>query len=90
MLPSCLGKTGKCMKSTYETPVDFPALRARASIPGLYGSITIRKTILGRLPPLRHGIDSRLKYTPSIPVKKNNLLVLELQPEGQVSGLSHI
>lgn len=90
MLASCLAKADRCMQSIYGTPLDFLVLRARASVPGLHGTITIRKTVLAKLPPLRHCIDSRLKHTPSIPVKKNNLLVLELQPEVQTSDLPHI
>lgn len=40
--------------------------------------------VLGRLPPTGHGTGSRLKYTPSLPVKKAHLLVLQLQPERKV------
>ena len=50
-------------------------------------SVTIRKTVLGRLLPPGHSTHNRLKHTPSLSVKKAYLLVLELQPEGQVSGL---
>lgn len=38
----------------------------------------------------RHKTNSRLKHTSSRFVKEAYLLVLELQPEGQDSGLAHI
>lgn len=38
----------------------------------------------------RHCTDSRLKYLPSLPVKKIYLLVWELQPKGQALGLGRI
>lgn len=38
----------------------------------------------------RHCIDSRLKCIPSLSVKEGSLLVQELGPEVQASGLAHI
>lgn len=37
-----------------------------------------------------YDIDRRLKYSPSLPMKKASLLGLEPQLEGQVSGLPFI
>ena len=53
---------------------------------GPHGTITIGKIALDRMPHPRHCTGGRLKHTSSL-VKKDNLLVLEIQLEGQASGL---
>lgn len=58
-------------------------------VPGPHRTIVIGKTVLGRRPCPRHCKDSRLKYILSLPEKEAHLLFLELQPEGQLSGLPH-
>ena len=52
----------------------------RACILGSCGTVTIRETVLGRLPPSGHYTDRRLEHTPGLPVRNAYLLVLELQP----------
>lgn len=52
---------------------------------GTHGIATIGETVLGRLPCPEHCTGRRPKHTPSLPVKKVDLLVLELQPKGQAS-----
>lgn len=47
-------------------------------------------TVLSRLPPPGSHTDCKLKYTPSLAVKKAYSLILELQPEGQTSGFPPI
>lgn len=61
----------------------------RLYVPGPHRTIAIGKTVLGRPPRPTLGKDSRLKYILSLPEKEAHLLVLELQPEGQLSGLPH-
>lgn len=41
-----------------------------ASVPDSHKNAAISKTVLGRPPPIEYCKDSRLKHTPSIPVKK--------------------
>lgn len=53
-----------------------------------HGSATTGQTILAGYHP-QSTADSRLKDTLSLPVKKAYLLLLELPPEGQASGLPH-
>ena len=53
---------------------------------GPHGTITIGKIALDRMPHPGHCTGGRLKHTSSL-VKKDNLLVLEIQLEGQASGL---
>ena len=50
----------------------------REGIPELYKNVTIRNTVLGRLPPLGHCSDKRLKHNPNNPVRKAYLLHLVL------------
>lgn len=57
---------------------------------GPHGSETIGETVFGRLPPPGYFTDSGLKYTSRLSMEKAYLLVLELWPEGQASGLHHI
>ena len=45
----------------------------RACNPEVQGTVTIRETGLGQLPPPRHCTDSRVKHTPSLPVKEASL-----------------
>lgn len=51
-------------------------------IPGSHEAVTIKKTVLGIIPPLGHCTDRILKHTPSLCVKEAYLVVLEFQPEG--------
>lgn len=63
----------------------------RSCIPGSKRTVTIRKRVLGRLPPPGcYTGYCLLKHTYSLSRKEAYLLVLELQPEGQASGLAHI
>lgn len=66
------------MPTAQGTPLDFLALVARlACVPKSYGTVITRETVLGRLPPARHGIDSRVKLTLNLVVKETYLLALE-------------
>lgn len=58
----------------------------RDCISGYNRAETIEETVVGRLPPPVHCRDSTLKHILSLPVKKADLLALELPPEGQDSG----
>ena len=72
-------------------PLNLLALVASgACIPESHGTVTMRETVLGRLPPTRHCTDSRLKHTSSFSVREASLLVLELQSQGQMSYLANI
>ena len=53
-----------------------------------YGTVTIRETVLGRLPTqdTTQTADQNTSPPPSLSVKEAYLLVMELQPERQVSG----
>lgn len=62
----------------------------RAYVLGSHGTVTIREIVLGSLQPPWHGRDSRLRHIPSLSVKENYLLVLELHSEGLASGFTHI
>lgn len=63
--------------------LDHLALVARvACVPGPHRTVVLEKIVLGRLPYPWHGVDSRLKHFPSLPVRKVDLLVLTLHPEG--------
>jgi len=53
-------------------------------ISGPHGSETVA-AVLGRLPPPGHCTDSRMKHITSFLMKKAYLLVLQIQPERQVS-----
>lgn len=71
--------------------VDHLVLEAREScISGPHGTETIGKIVLIMMIPKGHCTDSRLKHIPSVSLKRAYLLVLELKPEGQVSGFQHI
>lgn len=59
-------------------------------IPRLHRTETIRKTVLGRLPIPGPCRESTLIHTPSLPMIKAYLLVLEFWPERQASGLLQI
>lgn len=72
-------------------PGDCLSLVARrVCVLGSHQSITIGEIVLGRLPTLRHFTDSRQKYIFSLCIREANLLVLELQPQGQASIVAHI
>lgn len=61
-------------------PFDHLALVARRTcIPRSHRIVTIRETVIGRIPSSGHRTESRLKYTPSLSVKEAYLLVLEAQ-----------
>lgn len=67
------------MQPTQETSLDYLVLVAQsAGVPEIYGTITIRKTVIGTTLP-GHSADSRLKHNPNFPVKEASLLSLELQ-----------
>ena len=79
------------MTGTQGTFLDHLVLEAREiCVPGSHATVIIRETTPGRLPHLGSCTDSRLKYTPSLSMKDPLLLVLELQPLRQVSGLAYI
>ena len=61
----------------------------RACVSGSQRTETIRETVF-RLPHPGHSTERRLTHTPFFSCKRAYLLVLELQPEGQVLGLPHI
>ena len=72
-------------------PLDHLALVAReACVLGSQKIVTIREKVLNRLQTPGHCTDNRLKENPSLFVNKACLLLLELQPKGQASGLAHI
>ena len=51
--------------ATQGMPLDHLALWARGACdPEFHGTVTIRETVLGRLPLLGHCTDSRLRHTP--------------------------
>lgn len=88
---SHLAKASRHAQSTEGTPLDLLALVANgAGIPELHGTVTIRNRVLARLPPSEHCMHSRMKHSPSLPMKKTYLLDMELHPEGQASGFPHI
>lgn len=59
-------------------PLDHLALEARgACVPDSHGTVSIKETIHGRLPPPGHFKDSRLKHNPSISEKEAYLIVQE-------------
>lgn len=61
--------------------LDLLVLVARGTcIPESHGIVTIRETVLGRLPPPGHYTGSKLKLTSSLFVKEAYLLILGLQP----------
>ena len=70
-----------------------PAILALGAIRACFSASqrteTIRESVF-RLPPPGHSTDSSLTHTPFFSCKRVYLLVLELQPEGQVLGLPHI
>lgn len=71
-------------------PLDHLALLTSAAcITGSYGTVQI-ETFVAQLPTPGYSTDSKLKHTPSLPVKEAYLLVLELPLEGQASGLTHL
>ena len=50
--------------TTQGMPLDFLVLEAKRNcIPGYHGTVSIKETVLGSLPPPRHCTDSRLKHT---------------------------
>ena len=78
------------MAATQGKPLDHLALEAGGlEFLGAMG-LTIRETVLGRLPLLGHCADRRLKHTPCLSEKEAYRLVQELWSEGQVSGLVHL
>ena len=72
---------------TQGMPLDH--LARGACIPGSHRTVTIIEIVLRRLPSLGYCIDSTLKHTPILFVKVAYLLIQELQPWGQASGLAH-
>ena len=51
--------------STLEMPFDHLALVAGgACIPGSQGTVATEDTVLGRVPPPEHCIDSKMQHTP--------------------------
>lgn len=79
---------GRHFPPTQEMP--FECLALEDSLSGFHRYKTIRETILSRLPSPGHYTTSRLKRTPSLPVKKAYFVVLELQPKGYVLRFPHI
>lgn len=74
-----------------KTSLDLMALEARgACIPGSYGTVIIRQTFLSWLPRPRVLTDKRLKHTLSLSLKEAYVLVPELWPDGQASGVAQI
>lgn len=66
-------------------PLDHQGLLpSRVCIPRSHETIKNGETILGQLPPTGHSIDGRIKQSS---VKEVHLLVLELQPDGQVANI---
>ena len=59
--------------------ISLDCLVAR-DVPGSPRTVTIRDTVLGRLPLPGHCTDSGLKHSPSLSVKESCLPVLELWP----------
>ena len=71
-------------------PLDHLALGAmRTCIAGCM-ELKQMETVICCLPTPRYCVDNRLKYTTSLNVKEAYLLILELWPEGQASGLAYI
>lgn len=69
-------------------PLDHLALVEKGTcIPGSHRTVTVEKTVPGRLPVSEHCKDRR--HTQSFRGKAY-LLVLELWPKGQAPGLAHI
>ena len=68
-------------------PLEHLALPSRGNcVLGPHGSERTRETSLGRPPYSSHCTDSRLRCSPSLPVKKAYPTVLERQPKGQASS----
>lgn len=75
--------------ATQEMASDHQALETRDLSPWVPQDYNnLRDCSSGRLPLPRHCTDSRLTPTPSLS-EKHYLLVQELQPAGQASGLAH-
>lgn len=78
------------MQPPQGTPLEHLALVAgKNCILGPPGSETIRDSFPLATAPRSPQTAYSLKRTPSLPVKKAYLFVLELQPEWQASGLSY-
>lgn len=78
--------------SAQGVPLDHLPLVARGrwlAFLGPHGIVATLETILGRLPPPELQTVN-WDTLPGFSVKKVLILVLELQPEGQASGLAHI
>lgn len=74
-----LNAAGMHAQSTQKAPFNWLALVAKgASVPELHGTVTIRKTVLGRPSPPGHYTYSILKYNPRLLAKKAYLLSLDL------------
>ena len=58
-----------------------------ACVSGSHGTVTIKDSILGRLPPPGHCTDSWLKHILSLSEKEACLHIQKLWPVGQASGL---
>lgn len=69
------------MAATEGTPLDHLDLKARGACDlGTHEIVTIRGTILGRLPLPGHCTDSRLKHVPSVS-EKEAYVIQELWPK---------
>lgn len=78
---SCyLTNAGGSMQCTQDASWSPGSVAGRAWIPGSHRSITIRETVLGRLPKQGHCTDSGGEHSPSESVKKACVLVLQPQP----------
>lgn len=68
-----------CAAVTQEMLLDCMALVVKGFyVPGSYGTVTPRETVLSRLPSPGHCSDSRLKHIPILSGKEAYLLGLEL------------
>ena len=84
----CPAKVSEHAQATQRILLHHLALVARgACVPGSHRTIAMGEAVLCRLSPPGHHIDSSLKHTPSLSVRKSYLHVLELHPEGETSGL---
>ena len=76
---------------TQGMPLDFQALEIwEACISGFLGAVIIGETVLNWLSLPGHSTDSRLKHACSLSEKLFHLLVQELWPEGQHSGIAYL
>ena len=88
-LPLKRDKNDTCYFLLLETPA-FPPVTLSASDCESPGAVTNRGAVLSHLPPAGSSTGGLLKYRLGLSVKEAYLLILELSPEGQASGLVHI